>query len=160
MKIQFLGDVVSLGNGLNEILKDLHIEVGESEQTILIKPADKGFSVSVNGDKAELSYHLPADFYRGLSVAVDALKNGYDVSLSQTPVFDTCGIMLDVSRGAVLKLEKVKDILRRLARMGFNELMLYTEDTYEVKEYPYFGYMRGRYSEDELKEIVAYGNLL
>jgi len=33
-----------------------------------------------------------------------------------------------------------------------NTLMLYTEDTYEVKEYPYFGYMRGRYTEEELQE--------
>ena len=31
--------------------------------------------------------------------------------------------------------------------------MLYTEDTYEVDGQPYFGYMRGRYSKEEMKEI-------
>ena len=35
-------------------------------------------------------------------------------------------------------------------------LMLYTEDTYEVPEYPYFGYMRGRYSQSQLQELDAY----
>ena len=37
--------------------------------------------------------------------------------------------------------------------MGYNQLYLYTEDTYEIKDEPYFGYMRGRYTENELKEI-------
>ena len=160
MKIKITGDLSSLENGLNEILNDLGAELGDSPKTIDIRKCDKGFSVSVSGDDAMLHYHQPADFYRGLSVAVDAMKNGYDITLSQAPVFDTCGIMLDVSRGAVLKIKKLKDIIRRLARMGFNELMLYTEDTYELEGYPYFGYMRGRYSEEELKDIVSYGNML
>ena len=34
--------------------------------------------------------------------------------------------------------------------------MLYTEDTYEVDNEPYFGYMRGRYSADELRELDDY----
>jgi N-acetyl-beta-hexosaminidase len=34
--------------------------------------------------------------------------------------------------------------------------MLYTEDTYEIEGEPYFGYLRGRYSHDELKEIDCY----
>ncbi|MBQ4517854.1 MAG: family 20 glycosylhydrolase [Clostridia bacterium] len=160
MKLQFTGEVSQFGKGLYDILNELHIEIGESDKKVEIKRAEKGFSVSVAGNKAEIAYNTLADFYRGLSITADALQNGYDISISQSPVFETCGIMLDVSRGAVLKVEKVKGIMRRLARMGFNELMLYTEDTYEVKEYPYFGYMRGRYTEEELKEIVAYGNLL
>ena len=35
-------------------------------------------------------------------------------------------------------------------------MMLYTEDTYEVPEYPYFGRMRGRYSQAELRELDDY----
>ena len=27
--------------------------------------------------------------------------------------------------------------------MGYNQIQLYTEDTYEIKEYPYFGYLQG-----------------
>src|SRR5699024_12703966 len=36
--------------------------------------------------------------------------------------------------------------------------MLYMEDTYEVKGEPYFGYMRGRYSQQELKQYDDYAN--
>ena len=67
------------------------------------------------------------------------------------------GIMLDCSRNSVYTTDTVKRFIDALGTMGYNALMLYTEDTYEVKGRPYFGYMRGRYSRKELKEIVAYG---
>lgn len=40
--------------------------------------------------------------------------------------------------------------------MGFTSFMLYTEDTYEIPEYSSFGYMRGRFSQTELKDIDDY----
>ena len=43
-----------------------------------------------------------------------------------------------------------------MADLGYNTLMLYTEDTYEVDNQPYFGYLRGRYSQKELREIDDY----
>ena len=66
------------------------------------------------------------------------------------------GVMLDMSRNAVMKVEEVKNIAKILRSFGYNTIMLYTEDTYEVDNEPYFGYMRGRYTQNELKEIVAY----
>ena len=69
-------------------------------------------------------------------------------------------MMADVSRNAVLKVESVKKLARLSALEGFNALMLYTEDTYEMKEYPYFGNLRGRYTPAELREIDDYCDLL
>lgn len=66
------------------------------------------------------------------------------------------GVMLDCSRNAVMKIETVKEYADMLAKMGYNTLMLYTEDTYEVNNQPYFGHMRGRYSKEEMKEMDAY----
>ena len=40
--------------------------------------------------------------------------------------------------------------------MGYNALMLYTEDTFEANNEPFFGHFRGRYSKEELKEINRY----
>lgn len=64
--------------------------------------------------------------------------------------------MLDCSRNAVMKPEKVKELAKLISEMGYNMLQLYTEDTYEIKEEPFFGHMRGRYSQEELKDIDAY----
>lgn len=71
--------------------------------------------------------------------------------------FDTFGAMVDMSRNAVMNLKRLKELMSLLREMGYNSIMLYTEDTYEVDGEPYFGYMRGRYSKAEMKEIDAYG---
>ena len=66
------------------------------------------------------------------------------------------GVMLDMSRNAVMKPEEVKNYARVLKSMGYNMIQLYTEDTYEVEGEPYFGYLRGRYSISEMQAIVNY----
>ena len=63
------------------------------------------------------------------------------------------GVMLDCSRNAVMTVEAVKKYAELIKKMGYNTLMLYTEDTYEVDNQPYFGHLRGRYSKDEIKKI-------
>ncbi|MBQ9132234.1 MAG: beta-N-acetylhexosaminidase [Clostridia bacterium] len=66
------------------------------------------------------------------------------------------GVMLDMSRNAVMKPEQVKAFAATIKKFGYNMIQLYTEDTYEIPEEPYFGYLRGRYSQAELKDMVAY----
>ena len=68
------------------------------------------------------------------------------------------GIMLDMSRNAVMKPEQVKEFAKTVKSFGYNMIQLYTEDTYEVPGEPYFGYLRGRYSQQELKDMVSYCN--
>ncbi len=67
------------------------------------------------------------------------------------------GSMIDCSRNAVMKVSEVKRYIDCLEKMGYNMLMLYTEETYELDNQPMFGYLRGRYSREELKEMVQYG---
>ena len=66
------------------------------------------------------------------------------------------GVMLDVSRNGVMKPEEIKRFAKFLRDFGYNMIQLYTEDTYEVMGEPYFGYMRGRYSIAEMKDMVDY----
>ena len=66
------------------------------------------------------------------------------------------GVMIDMSRNAVMSMEGLQRFLPLLKKMGYNTVMLYTEDTYEVKDEPFFGYMRGRYSAKELCELDQY----
>lgn len=70
--------------------------------------------------------------------------------------FNYFGTMLDCSRNAVMNVESVKKWIDLTSSMGYNTLMLYTEDTYEVDNQPYFGYLRGRYKEEEMREIDSY----
>ena len=70
--------------------------------------------------------------------------------------YEHFGVMLDMSRNAVMKVSEVKRMIDCLAKMGYNTLELYCEDTYEIEGEPYFGYMRGRYTGAEIKEMDAY----
>ncbi len=70
--------------------------------------------------------------------------------------FDMFGVMIDCSRNAVMNLDALKGFASIIAKMGYNTIMLYTEDTFEVDNQPFFGHLRGRYSKAELKEFDAY----
>jgi hexosaminidase len=48
----------------------------------------------------------------------------------------------------------------QLALLGYNMVMLYTEDTYQLPDEPFFGYQRGAYSKDEIRAIVDYAATL
>ena len=66
------------------------------------------------------------------------------------------GIMIDMSRNAVMNIGALKRFLKITKKMGYNTVFLYMEDTYEVIDEKYFGYMRGKYSISEMKEIDDY----
>lgn len=51
------------------------------------------------------------------------------------PDFSRRGVMLDVSRGRVPKLETLLDLAERLADFKINELQLYTEHTFAYRKY-------------------------
>ena len=55
------------------------------------------------------------------------------------------GVMVDCSRNAVMNVASVKKFAKLIRSMGYNTLMLYTEDTYEVDGQPYFGHFRRTY---------------
>ena len=74
--------------------------------------------------------------------------------------FRTFGVLLDCTRGNIITVEHFKYWLRRLSLMGYNLVMLYTKDAYQVPGEPYFGCMRGAYSMDEIKAMDAYAKKL
>lgn len=70
--------------------------------------------------------------------------------------FRRFGTMVDCSRNAVMTVEALRKWIDVTADIGYNTLLLYMEDTYEIQGEPYFGYMRGRYTQEELKELDRY----
>ena len=47
--------------------------------------------------------------------------------------FDTFGVMIDCSRNAVMSVKSLKKFFQILKKMGYNQVQLYMEDTYEVE---------------------------
>ena len=63
------------------------------------------------------------------------------------------GVLLDCSRNAVMKVENIIKFANVIKKLGYNVLELYTEETYQLENEPYFGYGRGRFSAEEIKRI-------
>lgn len=151
----FLGQLPPLSEkGLQEISPNLNLHISKSG--ILVSVKQEGFGLSVKKEKRAIfiTWCRPVHFYRALShLAKNWEKDSFEIR--ESPVFET-GVMLDCSRNGVIKVSAFKSMLRKMALMGMNAGMLYTEDTYEVPEAPYFGYMRGRYTAGELRELDDY----
>ena len=88
-------------------------------------------------DALRVEYDRPVQFFRALSL-LKTPQTAPDCP-ERPPVFKHDGVMLDCSRNGVLRPESIRMILRKMALMGLDTLMLYTEDTYEIKNRPYFG---------------------
>ncbi len=118
-----------------------------------------GVVVEFKDGKARIGAKSAERFARGCFLLAMNISEGKDsFSVSETPIFDTLGVMLDCSRNGVMTVDATKRYIDCMASLGFNMLLLYTEDTYHVPERPRFGYMRGRYTEEELREMSAYGD--
>ncbi len=121
--------------------------------------AAKADGLRVTGDAFSASIaaeSIPA-LARGFMRLFQELSTGKEtVDLFEEKRFDTVGCQLDCSRNAVMKVDSVKKYMDACCAMGMNSILLYLEDTYEVPEYPYFGYLRGKYSKQELREMDDY----
>ncbi|OGV38341.1 MAG: hypothetical protein A2020_08160 [Lentisphaerae bacterium GWF2_45_14] len=107
-----------------------------------------------NNDGFQVFYGRKTSAARGVAYALSTQECNEKIS------FKTYGILLDCSRTAVVTPQYFKRWLRRLALMGYNMAMLYTKDAYQLPDENYFGYMRGAYSIDEIREIDAYAQKL
>ncbi|MEK5478511.1 beta-N-acetylhexosaminidase [Paenibacillus sp. FSL R5-0407] len=158
MKLHFTGNVAGLLPGIRELSQELSfIEAGDGQQ-IQVELSGGGLEVGLEDGAAYIRYAQKHQFFRGLGLLVQYGRNGRPFHIKEEQHFDTIGPMFDLSRNGVLTVDSFKFMLRKMALMGLNSVMLYMEDTYEIEGEPYFGYMRGRYSQAELREIDDYAD--
>lgn len=145
-----------LRRGIAEIAPLLEIKESTEGLPVSAQPA-QSLSLSVTADGCTIDYSTKAEFFRALGLL--ARYDAKPTELKEKSIFNKCGVMFDCSRNAVLTLGAVKNFLRRMALMGLDLAMMYTEDTYTVEQRPYFGYLRGRYSCEEMKEMDDYADI-
>ena len=148
-----------LQNGLKELAKHLDINLTVGGFSLSATQKDGAdLSVSLKDNEISIVYDKKHHFFRAFGLAVEHISYGEKrFSIQEKAYFDTNGPMFDLSQAAAaFNMKEMKSIIRQLSLMGLNMLMLYTEDTYEVHEQPYFGYMRPKYTQAELKELDDY----
>lgn len=119
---------------------------------------EHGLDISMGKGVAVVRYGSVSAAFRGLGKLLG--ETGKTLSCSESSDFTMRGLMIDCSRNGVLRVDAAKDFMRCVSLMGINMIMLYTEDTYEVPGEPFFGYLRGPYTQKEIKELDDYGYAL
>lgn len=160
MRISFENIPRELALGAAEVSEILGLTIGPGGLPVEVIERKKGLSAAFSGGRASVGYSKRAEFYRALGLLAEGLRAGGDFEKSEEAAYDSVGLMLDNSRNAVLKPEAIRKMLRHMALMGHDMLMLYTEDTYEIPGYPYFGHMRGRFTAQEIRSLDEYARML
>ncbi len=138
-----------LAEGLKTLSNYFDFKLSEGGVKIVAEKGD-GLALDFDGSVAKITYNSDVAFYRAIGHVLQA--NG-PVKKTEVTNFDMCGAMYDHSRNGVLNLSYTKKMIADLAMLGINTYLMYMEDTYQVEGEALFGYMRGAYSPDELKEI-------
>ncbi len=143
-----------LAAALRTLAEYYPVAEGYGEKQLIFRKGD-ALSVSITKKDVTVTYTTMASALRGLGLALAGVKTENE----HTP-FETFGVMIDVSRNAVMKISYAKTVLRRLALMGYNMALLYAEDIYQLPDEPHFGYLRGAYSLEEVRELDDYADSL
>lgn len=122
--------------------------------TVTAKEAQQAGVVLKDGT-AVITYARKHQFFRQLGILVQNAPKG-DFAHFDDMHFTCISAMIDSSRCAVPTVASVQTLLDYMAVMGYSMAMLYTEDTVELENRPYFGYMRGRYTRQEIKAMDDY----
>ncbi len=103
------------------------------------------------GGELQITYVGKSYIFRAIGNVIGGMREG-----TEPFPFQKLGIMLDCSRNGVYRVETIRLLLRCMALAGYNLLELYTEDVYRIDGEPYFGYLRGAYSREELTDLDRY----
>lgn len=141
--------------GVERLQKALGFEFGEGV-TVFSECGEK-LGVSKQGNKATIYYQEKHQFFRELGVLVEKMRaTDGDFDITEDGFFKTVATMVDASRCGVPTVKSFYKLADRIALMGYNMIMLYIEDLIKLPTKKYFGYMRGRYTCEELKAIDDY----
>lgn len=154
MKIKLIDLPEELKLPLEEVKPLLSYSIEEDGISVAVRKNEVGPKIIVEDSKVTVEYHKIPEFTRLLTMLPGRI--GTEGVYEEFPAHEDLCLMSDCSRNAVYHVAGAKRMIRYMAMMGFTSFMLYTEDTYEVPEYPFFGYLRGRFTQAELKELDAY----
>jgi len=132
-----------------------HFHPGGTQVEFVSGREKRGFDLIRHGEVFRVQYARPCDGYRALGLLLAGEPPGGN--LVQDRRHQSVSVMWDVSRNGVLHLAGWKELLLKFALLGINEVYLYMEDVYEIPGEPFFGYGRGAYRAEELREIDDFG---
>ena len=119
----------------------------------------EGYALTISKTGIEIQYRKPGG-RRAATATLRQLLREYGrrlpcLRIRDWPDFPRRGVMLDVSRGRVPKLETLLDLAEKLADFKINELQLYTEHTFAYRKYKSVWQSWGALTGAEIRKLDA-----
>ena len=115
----------------------------------------RGYRLVRKGERVEIAYSNKSYLVMALGELLSSPQKT-DYEKTQALCTKRLGVFGDCARNNVPTIETLKKFAVNIALMGYNHLQLYMEDCIELDGEPYFGYMRGRFTKAEIKELDAF----
>lgn len=158
MTIKFLSPIEKFGLVADDFLAMHGFELSDenAEVSIETKKTDSSeIRICLKDGKAVFYLNKDYQLFRALTL-LKQFGNA-DFEYSEPVEFETCGAMFDGSQASsLMNIRSCKKMMLYLASMGYNMMMLYCEDCYDIYGEPYFGNMRPRYSHSDFKTLDDY----
>ncbi len=118
---------------------------------------EEALRITLEGDICRIGFRERIHLFRALGIL---RENGgkSPINYTEKMYIPGIGVMIDASRNSVPAPGFLRDVLDRMALMGLNCLILYMEDVYELEGEPRFGYMRGGYAREQLRQLDDYAH--
>jgi hypothetical protein len=119
----------------------------------------EGYALEISSDGVKIKFR-EAGGLRAATATLRQLLRQYGrhlpcLEIRDWPDFARRGVMLDISRGRVPKLETLLDLAEKLADFKINELQLYTEHTFAYKKYKSVWQSWGALTGAEIRRLDA-----
>jgi hypothetical protein len=119
----------------------------------------EGYALTISKSGIEISFRETGGL-RAATATLRQLLREYGrrlpcLKIRDWPDFPRRGVMLDISRGRVPKLETLLDLAEKLSDFKINELQLYTEHTFAYKKYKSVWQSWGALTAKEIKILDA-----
>ncbi|MBE0699604.1 MAG: family 20 glycosylhydrolase [Anaerolineaceae bacterium] len=103
-------------------------------------PQPQGYRLHITPDGILIEGHEPAGVFYGVCTLIQLLEQSDGVlpfcEIQDWPDFPARGVMLDVSRDKVYRMETLFELVDRLASWKINQVQLYTEHTFAYRNHP------------------------
>ncbi|MBR4334867.1 MAG: family 20 glycosylhydrolase, partial [Clostridia bacterium] len=157
IRLRFTGVEERLLPGLRAFGERYGFVSGEGGLSVsVVKTGEPRLFVRRAGGEVEIGVGKPVHLFRALGLLLEQIGDE-NYAIAETDRFDHNGLMYDGSQASsLLTVGSCKRFLLTLAAMGLDTFLLYTENTFDLPDEPYWGYMRPRYTEADLREIDAF----
>lgn len=124
------------------------------------RASDETYELHIDRNGVLITYHKWAGLRAGVATLCQLLRQYGSylpcLSVRDWPDFPRRGVLLDVSRGRVPKLETLKQLATDLAGFKINEVQLYMEHTFAYRDHPQIWREWGALTADEIRELDAH----